>query len=68
MGKEVPCGAGSWPDVQENVTRVFDMMGGAAKMIEPNSTVVLKPNRGTRAPRSSPCAPTGSKLRAASLR
>ena len=31
-------------DVQENVTRVFDMMGGAAKMIEPNSTVVLKPN------------------------
>ena len=33
-------------DVQENVTRVFDMMGGAAKMIEPNSTVVLKPNAG----------------------
>ena len=35
-------------DVQENVTRVFDMMGGAAKMIEPNSTVVLKPQRGAR--------------------
>ena len=45
-------------DVQENVTRVFDMMGGAAKMIEPNSTVVLKPNAGHAAPRSSPCAPT----------
>ena len=41
-------------DVQENVTRVFDMMGGAAKMIEPNSS----PTRGTRLPRSSPCAPT----------
>ena len=37
-------------DVQENVTRVFDMMGGAAKMIEPNSTVVLKPNAGHAAP------------------
>ncbi|MFQ7450247.1 MAG: hypothetical protein ACLRNQ_01110 [Flavonifractor plautii] len=45
-------------DVQENVTRVFDMMGGVAKMIEPNSTVVLKPNAGHAAPRSSPCAPT----------
>ena len=33
-----------------NVTRVFDMMGGAAKMIEPNSTVVLKPNAGHAAP------------------
>ena len=28
-------------DVQENVTRVFDMMGGAAKMIEPNSTCLF---------------------------
>ena len=37
-------------DVQENVTRVFDMMGGVTKMIEPNSTVVLKPNAGHAAP------------------
>ena len=42
-------------DVQENVTRVFDMMGGAAKMIEPNSTVVLKPNAGTRSPEFAVC-------------
>lgn len=37
-------------DVQENVSRVFDMMGGVANMIEPNSTVVLKPNAGHAAP------------------
>ena len=37
-------------DVQENVTRVFDMMGGAAKRIEPNSTVVHKPTAGHAAP------------------
>ena len=37
-------------DVQENVTRVFEMMGGVTKMIEPNSTVVLKPNAGHAAP------------------
>ena len=42
-------------DVQENVTRVFDMMGGAAKMIEPNSTVVLKPGvRRVHPPRDRP--------------
>ena len=37
-------------DVQENVTRVFEMMGGVTKMIEPNSTVVLKPNAGHASP------------------
>ena len=33
-------------NVQENVTRVFDSLGGVAKMIEAGSTVVLKPNAG----------------------
>ena len=37
-------------DVQENVTRVFDMLGGVTNLIEPNSTVVLKPNAGHAAP------------------
>ncbi|NCB63415.1 MAG: DUF362 domain-containing protein [Clostridia bacterium] len=37
-------------DVQENVTRVFEMMGGVTHMIEAGSTVVLKPNAGHAAP------------------
>ena len=37
-------------DVQANVTRVFDLMGGVTNMIEPKSTVVLKPNAGHAAP------------------
>ena len=37
-------------DMQENVTRVFDMLGGVTNLIEPNSTVVLKPNAGHAAP------------------
>lgn len=37
-------------DVQENVTRVFDLLGGVAGMIEAGSTVVLKPNAGHAAP------------------
>ena len=37
-------------DVQENVTRVFDLMGGVSHMIEEGSTVVLKPNAGHAAP------------------
>ncbi len=37
-------------DVQENVTRVFDLLGGVTKMIEKGSTVVLKPNAGHAAP------------------
>jgi len=37
-------------DAQENVTRVFDLLGGVEKMIRPNSTVVLKPNAGHAAP------------------
>lgn len=37
-------------DAQENVTRVFDILGGVRNMIEPNSTVVLKPNAGHAAP------------------
>ena len=37
-------------DVQENVTRVFDMLGGVTNLIEANTTVVLKPNAGHAAP------------------
>ena len=37
-------------DIQANVTRVFDLMGGVTNMIEPKSTVVLKPNAGHAAP------------------
>ena len=37
-------------DVQENVTRVFDMLGGVTNLIKPNTTVILKPNAGHAAP------------------
>ena len=37
-------------NVQENVTRVFDLLGGVTNMIEKGSTVVLKPNAGHAAP------------------
>lgn len=37
-------------DTQENVTKVFDLMGGVTNMIEENSTVILKPNAGHAAP------------------
>ena len=37
-------------DVQENVTRVFDMLGGVTNLIKPGTTVVLKPNAGHAAP------------------
>ena len=37
-------------DVQANVTRVFDLLGGVTNLIEPNTTVVLKPNAGHAAP------------------
>ena len=36
--------------IQENITRVFDLLGGVDKMIEEGSTVVLKPNAGHAAP------------------
>lgn len=36
--------------VQENVTRVFELLGGVTHMIEAGSTVVLKPNAGHAAP------------------
>lgn len=36
--------------VQESVTRVFDLLGGVTKMIDPNATVILKPNAGHAAP------------------
>lgn len=37
-------------DVQANVTKVFDLLGGVSNMIEKGSTVVLKPNAGHAAP------------------
>ena len=37
-------------NVQENVTKVFDLLGGGTNMIEKGSTVVLKPNAGHAAP------------------
>ena len=37
-------------DVQVNVTRVFDYLGGVTNMIEEGSTVILKPNVGHAAP------------------
>ena len=37
-------------DVQENVTRVFDLLGGVTNLIKPNTTVILKPNAGHAAP------------------
>ena len=33
-------------DIQENVTKVFDLMGGVENVIRKGSTVVLKPNAG----------------------
>ena len=37
-------------DVQANVTRVFDLMGGVANVIRKGTTVVLKPNAGHAEP------------------
>ena len=37
-------------NIQSSVTRVFDLLGGVAAMIEKGSTVVLKPNAGHVAP------------------
>ena len=37
-------------DIQANVTRVFDLMGGVQNVIRKGSTVVLKPNAGHAEP------------------
>jgi len=37
-------------DIQEDVTKVFDLMGGVKNMIHKGSTVVLKPNAGHAEP------------------
>lgn len=37
-------------DIQANVTRVFDLMGGVKNVIRPRTTVVLKPNAGHAEP------------------
>jgi len=38
------------PTAQENVTKVFDLLGGVTNIIEEGCTVVLKPNGGHAAP------------------
>ena len=37
-------------DIQANVTRVFDLLGGVENLIKPGSTVMLKPNAGHAEP------------------
>ena len=37
-------------DIQANVTRVFDLMGGVQNVIRKGTTVVLKPNAGHAEP------------------
>lgn len=37
-------------DIQANVTRVFDLMGGVQNVVRKGSTVVLKPNAGHAEP------------------
>ena len=37
-------------DIQENVTKVFDLLGGVTNVIRKNSIVVLKPNAGHAEP------------------
>lgn len=38
------------PDIQEDVTKVFDLMGGVTNLIGKGTTVVLKPNAGHAEP------------------
>lgn len=38
------------PTIQESVSRVFELLGGVEKLIEPGDSVVLKPNAGHAAP------------------
>ena len=51
-------------DIQANVTRVFDLLGGVTHMIEEGSTVVLKPNAGHAAPPESAVCTNPEVLRA----
>lgn len=50
MSKKSTVALAHGKDVQANVTKVFDLLGGVSKMIEAGSTVVLKPNAGHAAP------------------
>ena len=36
--------------IQDSVTKVFDLLGGVQNILEPNATIVLKPNAGHAAP------------------
>ncbi len=43
-------------EIQDSVTKVFDLLGGVEKMLKPNATIVLKPNAGHAAgPETSVC-------------
>ncbi|WP_246615610.1 DUF362 domain-containing protein [Clostridium thailandense] len=43
-------------EIQDSVTKVFDLLGGVNNMLEPNATVVIKPNAGhANPPESSVC-------------
>ena len=37
-------------DIQTNVTKVFDLLGGVENLIKPGSVVMLKPNAGHAEP------------------
>ena len=50
MAKKSVVALAKGTDIQENVTRVFDLMGGVKNVIRKNSTVVLKPNAGHAEP------------------
>ena len=43
-------------EIQDMVSKVFDLLGGAEKMLKPNATIVIKPNAGHAAgPETSVC-------------
>lgn len=56
MSKKSVVALAKEPSVQESVSKVFDLLGGVEKMIEKNSTVILKPNAGhANGPETSVC-------------
>ena len=50
MANKALVAIGKGPDVQANVTKVFDLMGGVENLIKKGSTVILKPNAGHAEP------------------
>lgn len=51
-------------EVQDSVTKVFDLLGGVSSLIEAGSTVVLKPNAGHEAPPESAVCTSPAVVRA----